>query len=131
MYGMLSLMHWYNTSIYFPLMIYINLSILSSIYFIYQCFQPGQPTNQIMSPMIEKLVDKLPQSQLKAVNANLTPFPALGQYVGVVPLFLPKELVCIIKTPKISVANHHGSNLKPILHLHNEYHSHTHAPLLT
>ena len=36
----------YNTSIYFPIMFYINLSILSSIYFIYQCFQPGQTTNQ-------------------------------------------------------------------------------------
>ena len=63
--------------------IYINCYIFSCIYFIYQCFQPGQPTNHKMQPiacsliyegMIKKLVDKLPQSQLKAVSPNLTPY---------------------------------------------------------
>ena len=49
------------------------------------------------------LADKLPQSQLQAVNPNLTPFPVLGEHGGVVSLFLHKESVCInlkFQTPK-------------------------------
>ena len=45
--------------------------------------------------MNKNLVDKLPQSQLEAVNPNVTPFPVLDQHGGVVPLFLQKKLDCI------------------------------------
>ena len=86
--------------------------------------------------MIEKLVNKLPQSQLKVVVPKLTPFQDLDQHGRVVPLFLQKNSlqVCInlkFQNPKISVANHPRNNLKPMLHLHDQYHSPTHAPLLT
>ena len=35
------------------------------------------------------------------------------------------------QNPKIYVANHHRNNFKPISHLHDQYHSHTHTNLLT
>ena len=82
----------------------------------------------------KKLADKLLQSPTKLVNPNLTPFPAMDQHGGVVPLFLPKKLVRInsnFQNPKICIANHHRNNLKPILHVHHQYHSRTPANLLT
>ena len=67
------------------------------------------------------------------VVPKLTLFQDLDQHGRVEPLFLQK-MVCInlnYQNPKISVANHPRNNLKPMLHLRDQYHSPTHAPLLT
>ena len=61
--------------------------------------------------MIKKPVDNRPQVQLKTV------IWALDQHGGIAPLRLPKKLVYInldFQNPKVSVANHHRNNLKPI-----------------
>ena len=124
-------------------MLYINFHIYAAQFILYtNVFNLVQlPTKMkpiafslIYECMNKNLAEKLPQCQLRAVNPNTTPFAVLDQYGGVEPIILPKKLDCIkflFSTPQNIGWKHHRNNLKPILHLHDQYHSHTHANLLT
>ena len=84
--------------------------------------------------MVKNLADKLSQYELKGENPYFIAFKHCGRHGRGTVLWMHMKIVCInsnFQNPIISVANHHRNNLRPILHLHYQYYSHTHANLLT
>ena len=83
--------------------------------------------------MIKNLADKVSQYELKGDNPFFIAFQRCGQHGGGTVLWMHENIVSInsnFQNPIIYVANHHKNNLRPILHPHDQYHSHIHATLL-